>query len=88
MKPCKLCLEEIHTTRDGIEIDHLPDCPQNPLTKQIEIVWDKNTQTFYIRRFDNPAAPLTPITLGAVLDLHRNLRRYADDWRNEHNALQ
>lgn len=61
MNRCKLCLEEIPTTRDGIEIDHLPDCSRNPLAKQVEIVWDKNTQTFYIRRHDNPDAPLTPI---------------------------
>ena len=84
MNRCKLCLEEIHTTHDGIEIDHLPTCSMNPLTKQIDIVYHNDGDQFYIRRHDNSANPLTPITLGAVLDLHRHLRRYAEDWVKDH----
>jgi len=88
LKRCAECVEEIHTTQDGIEIDHLPTCSKNPLTKQIDIVYHNDGDQFYIRRHDNPADPLTPITLGAVLDLHRHLRRYAEDWKKENNQLQ
>jgi hypothetical protein len=88
MNRCKYCLEEIHTTNDGIEIDHASDCSQNPLTKQIDIVYHNESDQFYIRRHDNPANPLTPITLGAVLDLHRHLRRSAEDSFKENNKLR
>jgi hypothetical protein len=86
-KRCATCSAEIHTTLDGIEIDHEPDCTGNPLTKQIEIYHDAATDQFIVKRADDPQNPYHPITQNGMIDLLRNLRRYEQDYWNEKHRL-
>jgi hypothetical protein len=87
-KRCKKCAEEIHTTHDGLEIDHLALCPENPLTKQVEILYDDKSGRFLVHRTDDPLKPYHPITQGAMIDLQKHLRRYEEDWLKENNKLE
>ena len=47
------------------------------------VVWDEKTGNYYSYRADCPREEYKPISLGAILDLEKNMRRYEEDGFNE-----
>ena len=85
MTRCKECMEEIHTTFDGLEIDHAPECPINPLHTSLSLIYDQKTKSHYFLHPDDPLHPYHPITLGAAIDIEKQVQRYEQDWQKENH---
>ena len=82
MKRCKTCLEEIHSTPDGLQLDHADFCPER-MKESITVIYQGNRH--WLKHPDDPERPYHPITDGAVIDLEKNIRRYEQDWQNENH---
>ena len=43
------------------------------------ILYDETTQTYYVSRPDDPTKPYHPLTLGAIIQLDRDMVKYEHD---------
>ena len=49
------------------------------------VVWDEKKRKYWSIRPDCPGEEFKEITLGAILDLEKNMRRYEEDcWNEQH----
>ena len=57
--------------------------PKENEEKVLEIIYKNGQHYIKSERWDNLGDDEVPITMGAIIDLHKQIRRYINDWRNE-----